>query len=61
MPVPMSNTVVMFLFDLLIAFQLTVQFWHATHKALIINKIGVFGEKSETKNPFDLKGSIIAF
>ena len=46
MPVPMSNTVVMLLFNLLIAFQLTVQFWHATHKALIINKIGVFGEKS---------------
>lgn len=61
MPVPMSNTVVMLLFDLLIAFQLTVQFWHVIHKVLIINKFEAFGRKSEIKNPFVLKGSIIAF
>lgn len=61
MPVPMSNTVVMLLFDLLNAFQLTVQFWHVAHKTLIINRLVYFGGKSETKNPFVLKGSIIAF
>lgn len=39
MPVPMSNTVVMLLFDLLSTFQLTVQFWHLSRKILIINRL----------------------
>jgi len=45
----MSNTVVMLVFDLLNAFQLTVQFWHLNHKMLIINRLVYIEENQKQK------------
>lgn len=49
MPVPMSNTVVMLLFDLFNTFQLTVQFWHVNPKILIINRLTYLAENQKQK------------
>ncbi len=59
MPVPMSNAVVMLF--LIKSIQLVFHFWHKAHKALTVSEFNDFWNNEKSKNPFVLKGSIIAF